>query len=418
MSHNVFANSNEICAKSSSGSSTLAADTCFSPGAPPPGVPILYMSTGKASDLTKGSKTVLIQGAEVCMQDKSYFSTNYGDEPATKALKRGFVSTAVQGKCYFIGWSPNVSVQGKAVTRHMDMMTHNHSNPGNTPPMPFISSLDPAVDNSCEADKKKIEDHCAAKTTDKGEMAAKKAEGQKKAGERKNGKPVVAAKNISDWVVDHCDGMFDTPTTTSARAIKKAAMASECAKARRCALIAFSKSTKESSWRGTGCCPGQTGHHILPDAMFRDPDKDIIAAAQAKWESARAGRKGTTMPRSSKPLMKGWGGNSVRKCEGYSDMAAPVMCLEGPNGSCGSHGMMHGLTERTLKKIDKDLKKYTTVRDALTSTIGKVTGCSKACLAAQLDQYYKKAYCDGKLEDAEIHPHSGKAHGSITDGDL
>ncbi len=211
MSHNVFANSNEICAKSSSGSSTLAADTCFSPGAPPPGVPILYMSTGKASDLTKGSKTVLIQGAEVCMQDKSYFSTNYGDESATKALKRGFVSTAVQGKCYFIGWSPNVSVQGKAVTRHMDMMTHNHSNPGNTPPMPFISSLDPDSADNCEGD---------AATAEK---ACEPAEGK-------------------SWVETHCDGMMEKPNGTEdeANAMTELANRNDCATARRCLLVPFS----------------------------------------------------------------------------------------------------------------------------------------------------------------------------------
>jgi Domain of unknown function (DUF4150) len=127
MSHHVYANNNEICAKSSAGSSNMAVDVCFSPGAPPPGVPVPYMNTCKASDVANGSRSVFIKGMELCLEDKRHFSMSYGDEPATPGLKKGTVSSAVRGKCYFINWSPNVFVEGLAVTRHLDLVTHNHN---------------------------------------------------------------------------------------------------------------------------------------------------------------------------------------------------------------------------------------------------------------------------------------------------
>lgn len=43
-----------------------------------------------------------------------------------------------------------------------------------------------------------------------------------------------------------------------------------CMRARKCLLVPYNQGAA-GKWQGKGCCPGQTGHHLLPDAMFRDP---------------------------------------------------------------------------------------------------------------------------------------------------
>lgn len=195
MPHFVFANDNEICAKSANGTSDLAPDVCFSPGSPMPGVPVPYMNSCKAGDLTNGSKTVFIRGMEICLEDKSFFSTSYGDEPATKGMKKGTVSSAVQGKCRFIGWSANVFVEGLGVTRHLDMVTHNHNSPANTPPVYYISRATPPA--ACKKDIDKMDKRC--KPDDKNKSRGK-------------GAPKTQDKSkAGSWVLDHCGPLLVKP---------------------------------------------------------------------------------------------------------------------------------------------------------------------------------------------------------------
>lgn len=216
MPHHVYANDNEICSKSADGTSDLAIDVCFSPGAPMPGVPVTYMNTCKALDVTNGSKTVMIKSMEICLEDKSYFATSYGDEPATQGLKKGTVSTSVQGKCRFVQWSPNVIVEGLAVTRHMDLVTHNHNSPANTGPVPYRSVWNKAA--PCENDRKAVEKNCKEKTPRdpkakprKGflqklsKLASLPDEGAKRALMYKR----TSGKNA--WVDDYCDGLWVKP---------------------------------------------------------------------------------------------------------------------------------------------------------------------------------------------------------------
>ena len=146
MSHNVFANSMEVSAKASSGKTICNfPDVCFTPPltpATPPGVPIPYPNTGMASDTTDGSSTVKISDQEVMLKNKSCFKQSTGDE-AGSAPKKGVVTSKNKGKVYFNAWSMDVKVEGENVPRNLDITTNNHMSkmPGNTPPMPHVSSL-------------------------------------------------------------------------------------------------------------------------------------------------------------------------------------------------------------------------------------------------------------------------------------
>ncbi|MDN3577729.1 DUF4150 domain-containing protein [Chitinimonas viridis] len=542
MSHNVFANNNEICAKSASGSSNLATDTCFSPGAPMPGVPVPYMNSCKASDITKGSKTVAIKGMEVCMEDKSYFATSYGDEAATQGLKRGVVSTSVQGKCRFIGWSPNVFVEGLAVTRHLDMVTHNHNSPANTPPMHYMSNADPS--NPCKKDYEQIAKRCAP---DDHKDRAKRGKGVPK---DKQGK----VDKAGNWVMDHCGPLMVHPGdnfedwkkdfgdlgslmkkasdqlkndviakmekeiaefaakkltkmavrrgltgwipvvgwvltavdvaatgyeiattvstmkdeladlkktvdnlkkesdnvtkafkdyedklkkygTMSADEKKKAerevmaavqgayGAANPCLRARKCALVPYNKADKDNGWLGKGCCPGQTGHHLLPDAMFRSADKQEQAKAFETWKKSYGGKKdkskltASDMPRDHKANAKCW--------DKYKEGPAPTICLEGTDNTSGSHGLVHSATSTLLAPFKSSpTMDYTKARSLLAKEISVAYGCDADCLEAQLDEAYCKMYtcggnkpCPEKLKDAKVVPHDGMPNGGPKTGD-
>lgn len=146
MSHNVFANNMEISSKASSGKTICnTPDVCFTPPltpATPPGVPIPYPNTGMASNTADGSTTVKISNQEVMLKNKSNFSKSTGDE-AGAAPKKGVVTSKNMGKVYFNAWSMDVKVEGENVPRNLDITTHNHMSkmPGNTPPMPHVSSM-------------------------------------------------------------------------------------------------------------------------------------------------------------------------------------------------------------------------------------------------------------------------------------
>lgn len=136
----------EISSKASSGKTICnTPDVCFTPPltpATPPGVPIPYPNTGMASDTTEGSTTVKISNQEVMLKNKSHFSKSSGDE-AGSAPKKGVVTSKNMGKVYFNAWSMDVKFEGENVPRNLDITTNNHMSkmPGNTPPMPHVSSI-------------------------------------------------------------------------------------------------------------------------------------------------------------------------------------------------------------------------------------------------------------------------------------
>jgi Toxin PAAR-like domain len=127
----VYANGMEVSAKKDDNKSLCAmADVCLSPPSPPAGpVPIPYPNTAMASDTSDGSKTVKITGAEVGLKNKSMYKKSTGDEAATKTLGMGVVSHNITGPMRHVAWSMDVKIEGENVIRHMDLTTHNHTNP-------------------------------------------------------------------------------------------------------------------------------------------------------------------------------------------------------------------------------------------------------------------------------------------------
>jgi uncharacterized Zn-binding protein involved in type VI secretion len=77
----------------------------------------------QASDLTKGSKSVKIQGEPTALEDASEISTSTGDEAGTQG--GGVVTHKTKGKGSFTSWCHSVKVEGKGVACHGHMMNQN-----------------------------------------------------------------------------------------------------------------------------------------------------------------------------------------------------------------------------------------------------------------------------------------------------
>jgi len=170
MSNDVFANGRELSCKAGEGKAICAfPDVCMTPPecpATPPGVPVPYPNTGMTSDTTQGSRTVKVSGQEVMLKNVSYFKQSTGDE-AGCASKKGVVSSVNRGKVYFTSWSMDVKIEGENVVRHLDMTTHNHGSPPNTPPWMFLDSMSTAPipkDHPCKTEIRKARDACATST--------------------------------------------------------------------------------------------------------------------------------------------------------------------------------------------------------------------------------------------------------------
>lgn len=226
MPHYVFANDNEIAAKSAEGTSAACSpDVCHSPGAPYPGVPVPYPNTALAKDLDNLSRTVFFKGTGGALEDSSFFATSYGDEPSTPGLKKGTITSQIKGKCYFKVWSMNVKVEGMGVARHLDSVTHNHNSPPNALVQKYRSVWQ--TDSSCAHDKRQMERACA----DQGDEArnAKTRRSPFKRIVEGVGRiitiPDQGAKRAygythrrgaaNAWLEDHCDGMWVKPNLSS-----------------------------------------------------------------------------------------------------------------------------------------------------------------------------------------------------------
>lgn len=129
-----------------------------------------------------------------------------------------------------------------------------------------------------------------------------------------------------------------------------------CLRARKCRLVPYNKtdSASEQANTGEGCCPGQTGHHIIPDSAAQD-----------------AG------------------------CRGYTKGSAPVICLEGASNNHGSHGRAHQELKILMdtfnggdKEPYKDIYRGPMVDAAMKSISASTLNCSRECLIAQLNSYY------------------------------
>jgi len=130
-----------------------------------------------------------------------------------------------------------------------------------------------------------------------------------------------------------------------------------CMRARRCSLVPKGKA---NSLSGDGCCPGQTGHHLIPDSAVKD-----------------AG------------------------CPDYDYEKAPTVCAEGTGNSHG--GSHQGLHDVLAERMQNHVLKHNTTKisyenyrqHAIVAFYRNFpeSGCNPRCLKAQLDSHYK---CTGK----------------------
>ncbi|SJM93101.1 PAAR-like domain-containing protein [Crenothrix polyspora] len=331
MANEVYANGMELACKSGAGKTICAfPDVCFTPPenpATPPGVPVPYPNTGMASDTAEGSKTVKISGEEVMLKNQSYFKKSTGDE-AGCAAKKGVISSKNTGKVYFIKWSMDVKFEGENVDRHLDMTTNNHGSPPNEAiPWPFVDNM--AIDASgntddpCAKDKQKEKDKCEE-----------------------------FEKNNQDPCVEAGLGGTSRPRShsTAAPMIQQRikSKANDCINARRCRLQPYSKTKKD----GGGCCPSQTGNHVIPASYF----------------------DGIT---------------------GYNHNDAPTMCVEGTSWHSGNHGYLH-TAQSILDDFYKDSSGQLSIQQAAKNggqaqkEIFKEQSCDEKCIKAQVIDGHKK----------------------------
>jgi DNA-binding protein H-NS len=149
-----------------------------------------------------------------------------------------------------------------------------------------------------------------------------------------------------------------------------AAEMNPCIRARRCSLVPYNQTENPAAKNGKGCCPGQSGHHVLPSSMFKD-------------------------------------------CPDYKEAQAPTICVEGTTNSHGSHGLIHGKLGEKLgdlmyvggKKIPPGapiMKK-----DAIDAGAKSVddafplSKCDARCIKAQLSAFYDKLNCTAKNASGE-----------------
>jgi len=184
MSTKVYANGREISGKASGNKSVAAMpDVCLSPPGPPAGpIPIPYPNTAQSSDTGDGSKSVMVNGKEVGLKNKSIYKASKGDEAATRNFGGGIVSHTITGKTKFAAWSFDVKVEGQNVVRHMDLTTHNHQNPSNGALTVSVGSMLLVTGSTSEKD-------CAALAEDNEELVKSIQAGE----ESKKGGPTSRA---------------------------------------------------------------------------------------------------------------------------------------------------------------------------------------------------------------------------------
>ncbi len=114
-----------------------------------------------------------------------------------------------------------------------------------------------------------------------------------------------------------------------------------------------------------GCCPGQTGHHLIPESWLKD----------------------------------GSGVEKAHRCTNYNHGAAPTACVEGYDGRYGSHGKAHAQLNETLKKRGA-VGRAVTIKEAIDLAVEGYTRpgsvgerCDKDCIREQLERYYGDAGC-------------------------
>jgi hypothetical protein len=180
--------------------------------------------------------------------------------------------------------------------------------------------------------------------------------------------------NIEDKAKALLEDYKKNPHKAQADAMEMLAKLNPCTRARKCMLVPYQNTTADylpvtnetdgtsapgplkaisQANHGNGCCPGQTGHHILPGAMF----------------------EGTSC--------------------GYDHDMAPTICLEGRSNAAshGSHGKAHGALKESIaayKAKNGDTISYAEAKKQGLDAVEKAGAahCDRKCLEAQLDAFY------------------------------
>lgn len=329
MANQVFANSREVACAAGAGKTICAMpDVCFTPPenpATPPGVPIPYPNTAFASDTTDGSKSVQISGKEVMLKNQSYFKTSTGDE-AGCAAKKGMVSSKNKGKVYFINWSMDVMFEGENAVRHLVMTTNNHGSPiaNEAVPWPFTDAMATLGNFSdCKEDQEKIEESC------KKDGEAGKAEQC----------PGFLSNKVGEQRSKFEKGDEISRTVQAGTQATADAEGSDCVKAMRCFLRPYSREIPGKS----GCCPGQTPHHIPPNSM-------------------------------------------VKHLPNHSHASALCVCMEGASQHVGSHGRNHAALDYLAGKKGWGQCTVKEYNEICAIAVAAQCGCKKECIEQQLNE--------------------------------
>ena len=344
MANNVFANNREIsCKKADAKTICCFPDVCFTPPdkvpPTPPGVPIPYPNTAFAKDTAKGSKKVKISGAEIIQKNKSYYKTSTGNE-AGCAQKKGIITSKTKGKAYYTSWSMDVKIEGQNVARHLDLTTHNHGSSTNTGPWPNVDTVSTPTSKNCKKDRGAKEKACEGKEDPHcpGVLARtpKNLKEQVAKSPDKRGPDVLA--------MDDTKRGKESRTSKAGKAAAREANADDCVKKSRCQMKPY-KPTKGQP----KCCPGQTPHHIPPEACCRKLGK-------------------------------------------YDKRKALCICLEGTYQHAGTHGRNHRAIDYVCarKGIKKDQKLTIAEYNKICAqTVETQFGCKKECIEEQLNESMK-----------------------------
>lgn len=141
----------------------------------------------------------------------------------------------------------------------------------------------------------------------------------------------------------------------------------ECTRARKCNLVPYKsagagdlvgqrgRSKVEPANQG-GCCPGQTGHHLIPEASLKN------------------------------------------ECKNYNHSIAPTLCVEGASQNYRSHKRVHGALASIHKIMDKNgmigNDRSMRMNDGLNAAASSharafpLSNCSQKCIRSQLESYY------------------------------
>ncbi len=99
-------------------------DVCKTPTPGGP-VPVPYPNVSRTATLTKGTKTVKVDGGNMAAIDGSEFSSSNGDEPGTLG---GVKSSTFMKESTWLTYSFDVKMEGKGACRLQDKKLQNHGN--------------------------------------------------------------------------------------------------------------------------------------------------------------------------------------------------------------------------------------------------------------------------------------------------